>query len=32
MEKVPGKGVVGGIEVAEENVDPEPNVGCAPGI
>ena len=30
MEKVPGKGVAGGIEVVEENADPEINLGCAP--
>ena len=30
MEKVPGKGVAGGIEVVERNVDPEINPGCAP--
>ena len=30
MEKVPGKGVVGGSEVVEENVDSEMNPGCAP--
>ena len=30
MEKVPGKGVVGGSEVGEEKVDPEMNLGCAP--
>ena len=30
MEKVPGKGVVGGIEVVEGNADPEINPGCAP--
>ena len=30
MEKVPGKGVAGGSEVVEENVDPETNPGCAP--
>ena len=30
MEKVPGKGVAGGIEVMKGNVDPEINLGCAP--
>ena len=30
MEKVAGKGVAGGIEVVEGNVDPEINPGCAP--
>jgi len=30
MEKVPGKGVVGGSEVVEENVDLETNLDCAP--
>ena len=30
MEKVLGKGVAGGSEVVEENVDPETNPGCAP--
>ena len=30
MEKVPGKGVAGGIEVVEGNADPEINPGCAP--
>ena len=30
MEKVPRKGVAGGSEVVEENVDPETNPGCAP--
>ena len=30
MEKVPGKGVAGGIEVVEGNVDPKINPGCAP--
>ena len=30
MEKVPGKGVAGGIEVVEGNVDPEINPGYAP--
>ena len=32
MEKVPRKGVAGGKEVAEENVDLETNLGCAPDI
>ena len=31
MEKVLGKGVVGGSEVVEEKVDPESMPGCAPG-
>ena len=31
MENVPGKGVASGSEVVEENVDPEPMPGCAPG-
>jgi len=30
MEKVPGKGVAGGIEVVEGNVDSEIKLGCAP--
>ena len=30
MEKVPGKGVVGGSEVVEEKVDMEMNPSCAP--
>ena len=30
MEKVPGKGVAGGIEVVEGNADPTINPGCAP--
>ena len=30
MEKVLGKGVAGGSEVVEENVDPEKNPSCAP--
>jgi hypothetical protein len=30
MEKVPGEGVAGGSEVAEEKVYPEMNPGCAP--
>ena len=30
MEKVPRKGVVGGSEVVEENIDPETILGCAP--
>ena len=30
MEKVPRKGVAGGSEVVEENVDLEMNPGCAP--
>ena len=30
MEKVPRKGVAGGSEVGEENVDLETNPSCAP--
>jgi len=30
MEKVPRKGVAGGSEVVEENIDPEMNLGCPP--
>ena len=30
MEKVTGKGVAGGSEVVEGNVDPEMNPSCAP--
>ena len=30
MEKVPGKGVAGGREVVEENVDPEINPSYTP--
>jgi hypothetical protein len=30
MEKVPGKGVAGGSDVVEENVDPEMNPVCTP--
>ena len=30
MEKVPGKGVIGGSEAVEKTFDPEPMLGCAP--